>query len=282
MLIRYELDGRVHVGSLDGDSIQPLGTSLRQVLSTTGPEVDADAVRLDDVRLLAPADEDARIFCVAQNYAGHAREIDGTGTPPSPVIFLKPHSSLIGLGQSIALPPVTSFLDYEAEMAIVVGGSGARLNPREAAALIAGVACFNDVTARDLQPIEIGGKEIIDWFSAKSLDGSSPMGPGIVLTDELEGDPDDLRLRCWHNDELVQDDRTSSMAVSSVELLSFISHRVALRAGDVIATGTPAGVGKGRGISLEDGDRIRMDLEGVGVLDNVVRAVVPDARLTAT
>lgn len=276
MLVRYEINDRVHAGRLAGDHIQPLGSSLRKILAAGGlGEAAADAVPLADVRLLPPADEDARIFCVAQNYQGHAREIDGTGTPPSPVIFLKPHSALVGAEHTIALPPVTGFLDYEAEMAIVAGGSGARLTPRQAEGLIAGITCLNDVTGRDLQPIEIGGKEIIDWFSAKSLDATSPMGPGIVLTSDLEGDLTDLRLRCWHNDRLVQDDRTSSMAVSPAELLAFISHRVAIRPGDVIATGTPAGVGKARGVSLVDGDRVRIELEGVGTIENVVRAVVP-------
>lgn len=276
MLVRYEINDQVHAGRLVDDHIQPLGLSMREALSAEGSaRAAADVVPLADVRLLAPADEDARIFCVAQNYQGHAREIDGTGTPPSPVIFLKPHSALVGPGQSISLAPVTGFLDYEAEMAVVAGGSGARLTPQQAEGLIAGVACLNDVTGRDLQPIEIGGKEIIDWFSAKSLDATSPMGPGIVLTGELEGDLNDLLLRCWHNDELVQDDRTSSMAVSPAELLAFISHRVAIRPGDVIATGTPAGVGKARGVSLADGDRVRIELEGVGAIENRVRAVVP-------
>lgn len=275
MLVRYEINGQVRVGRVVDGHVVALGSSMRDVLSGEAPPPTAEAVPLADVRLLAPADEDARIFCVAQNYLGHAREIDGTETPPSPVIFLKPHSALVGPAQSIALPPVTGFLDYEAEMAIVAGGAGARLTPREAEGLIAGVACLNDVTGRDLQPIEIGGKEIIDWFSAKSLDATSPMGPGIVLTRELDGDLNDLRLRSWHNDELVQDDRTSSMAVTPAELLAFISHRVAIRPGDVIATGTPAGVGKARGVSLAEGDRVRIQLEGVGSMENVVRAVVP-------
>jgi 2-keto-4-pentenoate hydratase/2-oxohepta-3-ene-1,7-dioic acid hydratase in catechol pathway len=225
------------------------------------------------VTLLAPVDQAARVFAVAQNYPAHAQEVAGTGSPPSPVIFLKPASALVGADESIELSPVTDFLDYEAEVAVVVGRAGHRLDEDEAQGVVFGVTCFNDVSARDLQPAVLGGKEIVDWFSAKSLERSSPIGPWIVSLDQLDGELSDLGLRCRLNGELMQDDRTSSMVSSVPRLLSFISHRVALRPGDVLATGTPGGVGRARGIKLADGDVVEVEVDGVGTLRNTVRAV---------
>jgi acylpyruvate hydrolase len=136
------------------------------------------------------------------------------------------------------------------------------------------VTCFNDVTGRDLQAAMLGGKELIDWFSAKSLDASSPIGPWIVSREGLGGSLDDLGIRCRVNGQTVQDDRTSSMVRSAAELISFISQRVALQPGDVLATGTPGGVGRARGVRLKDGDEVEVEIERIGSLANRVRAVV--------
>jgi 2-keto-4-pentenoate hydratase/2-oxohepta-3-ene-1,7-dioic acid hydratase in catechol pathway len=211
------------------------------------------------------------VFAVAQNYTAHAREVSGTEAPPAPIVFLKPLSALVGAGEPIALPPVTSFLDYEAELAVVIGREARRVGPERAADAVFGATCFNDVTGRDLQSAILGGKEQIDWFSAKSLDGSSPVGPWIVSREELPSEVDDLRVQCRVNGETVQDDRTSSMVRSVPQLISFISHRVALLPGDLIATGTPGGVGRARGVNLRDGDQVEVEIEGIGTLSNRVR-----------
>jgi acylpyruvate hydrolase len=269
-LARFIVDGTTSLGVVEGSAVRRLGDEYRSIaqalLSLTTAEQSASAsapIPLEEVTLLPPVDETARVFAVAQNYPAHAQEVSGTEAPPAPVIFLK----------SIELPPITDFLDYEAEVAVVVGRTGARLDEEEAGGLVFGVTCFNDVSARDLQGAVLGGKELIDWFSAKSLDRSSPIGPWIVSLDQLDGEISDLGLRCRLNGQLVQDDRTSSAVSSAPRLLSFISHRVALRPGDVIATGTPGGVGRARGIKLADGDIVEVEVEGVGTLRNSVKAV---------
>jgi 2-keto-4-pentenoate hydratase/2-oxohepta-3-ene-1,7-dioic acid hydratase in catechol pathway len=279
-LVRYAHDGTTAVGVLQGDAVRRLGddypTVAQALQDPEGAERSAEGAEplpLSEATLLAPVDATARVFAVAQNYPAHAQEVSGTGSPPAPVVFLKPASALVGADEAIELPPVTDFLDYEAEVAVVVGKPGRRLDEADADAVVFGVTCFNDVSARDLQPAVLGGKEIIDWFSAKSLDRSSPIGPWTVSLGQLDGDPSDLGLRCRLNGELVQEDRTSSMVSSVARLLSFVSHRVALRPGDVIATGTPGGVGRARGIKLQDGDVVEVEVDGVGTLRNAVRRV---------
>lgn len=279
-LARFAYDGSDRFGLVNGDAVRQLGdeyTSMARALGDPqGAERSADAsqpVPLSEVTLLAPVDATSRVFAVAQNYPAHAQEVAGTGSPPSPVIFLKPASALVGADEAIELSPVTDFLDYEAEVAVVVGRAGHRLDEDEAEGVVFGATCFNDVSARDLQPAVLGGKEIVDWFSAKSLERSSPIGPWIVSLDQLEGELSDLGLRCRLNGEVMQEDSTSSMVSSVPRLLSFVSHRVALRPGDVLATGTPGGVGRARGIKLADGDVVEVEVDGVGTLRNTVRAV---------
>jgi acylpyruvate hydrolase len=277
-LVRYGWNRAVTAGVLEGDYVRPftgehsaLGVALSDLdraIANAGPRQ-----ALEDVTLAAPIGLASRVFCVAQNYGAHAQEVSGTDSPPSPIMFMKPSSALIGPGDDIELSRVTTFLDYEGEMAVVIGSSASRVAEAEALDAVYGVTCFNDVSARDLQNATLGGKEIFDWFSAKSLDRSTPIGPWIVSVDELPRELSDLAIQTRLNGEVVQDDRTSSMNASVAQLVSFVSHRVGLWPGDVIATGTPGGVGRARGINLADGDELEVELEGVGTLRNVVREV---------
>jgi 2-keto-4-pentenoate hydratase/2-oxohepta-3-ene-1,7-dioic acid hydratase in catechol pathway len=282
-LLRYELDGQRNVGVLDGGTVRPLGDdfqSLSHALAHPRAAMDSASkarLELSDVTLACPVEATARVFAVAQNYPNHAQEVSGTGAPPVPVVFIKPTSALVGPGESIELRAVTDFLDYEAEVAVVVGRAGVKLNEAEAGAIISGLTCFNDISARDLQRTKLGGQEIIDWFSAKCLDRSTPVGPWVVTIDELGEEVDDLGLRCWVNGSLVQNDRTSSMVAGIPKILSYISHRVSLLPGDVVATGTPAGVGYSRGVSLKDGDVVEVEVEGVGILRNTIAAAAPSS-----
>jgi acylpyruvate hydrolase len=180
------------------------------------------------------------------------------------VLFLKPVTALVGPDEDIALPPVTTFLDYEAELAVVIGHG----------ATVAAATCLNDGSARDLQPAELGGKPIIDRFSGKSLDRTGAIGPWLQLIDGA-GDVGDVAITCRVNGEVVQSDRTSSMVHSVEALMAFIGARVALRPGDVIATGTPGGVGAARGVSLQTGDVVDVEIDGVGRLVNTVKATTP-------
>jgi acylpyruvate hydrolase len=271
--------GEPALGVVDGDRLLPFAGIAAVGVAIADPDralADADearAVPLSEAALLPPVDAGTRVFAVAQNYPTHAQEISGTGAPPSPVMFLKTLSSLVGHEQPMELQPITSFFDYEAEVAVVIGGHGHRVDEAEAASLIAGVTALNDATGRDLQPGELGGNPLVDWFSAKCLERSSPMGPWVVHIDSLDGDLADLALTCRVNGEQVQHDTTASMAAGPARLASFVSQRVALRPGDVIATGTPGGVGKARGVALRDGDVVEVEVEGVGVLRNTVTAV---------
>jgi 2-keto-4-pentenoate hydratase/2-oxohepta-3-ene-1,7-dioic acid hydratase in catechol pathway len=277
-LVRFEHQGRPQLGIVE-DAVLPLDASVDSIAAALAdPErarAAADrrrAVALDQVTLLPPVDPTTRVFAVAQNYPSHAQEISGTGAPPQPVLFLKTLSSLVGHGQPMRRQRVTDFFDYEAEVAVVIGDHGHAVAEEEAERLVAGVTAFNDGTGRDLQPAVLGGKGLIDWFSAKCLDASSPIGPWVVPLKDLKGDLNDLSVSCRVNGVEVQRDTTASMVASVARLISFISHRVALRPGDVIATGTPGGVGKARGSRLMPGDVVEVDVEGVGTLRNRVEA----------
>jgi 2-keto-4-pentenoate hydratase/2-oxohepta-3-ene-1,7-dioic acid hydratase in catechol pathway len=277
-LLRFEEDSGPALGALVGGTIRlfaPHFQSIATVLQDPSGALDSASkkgLKLGEVTLLPPVEPSARIFAIAQNYPTHAKEVSGGQAPPAPVIFTKLHSSIVGPGEAILLPPITDFLDYEAEMAVIVGGQGANLSEQEADAIVAGVTCFNDVSARDLQWSTLGGREIVDWFSGKCLDQSSPIGPWIATIDDIK-DVNDLALRCRVNGELVQDDRTSSMVFNVSTILSYISHRVRLQPGDVVATGTPAGVGRYRGSKLESGDVVEVEVEGVGILRNQVQSI---------
>lgn len=275
-IVRFEHDSAVHLGVLIGEEVAIAGDGLSTVADACAQlhavRAAADRgrrVALASVRLLAPIDPDARVFAVAQNYRSHAQEVSGTDSPPKPVLFMKPTTALVGPSDPIELSPVTSFLDYEAELAVVVGRSGARMSPEQAAGCVAAATCFNDGSARDLQPAELGGKPVIDWFSGKSVDRSGAVGPWLTVCQDHR-ELANRAVRCEVNGELMQDDRTSSMVFSIPQLLSFISHRVALRPGDVLATGTPGGVGAARGRALQDGDTVALEIEGVGRLENRV------------
>lgn len=275
-VIKFEYKGGTKIGYADeqgvfafGDDVASIGQAMSD-LEKASADATLVSASIEDVSLLAPIDDDARVFAVAQNYTPHAKEVSGTAAPPSPIIFLKTVSSLVGPTEDISPPGITKFLDYEAEMALVIGSSGAEIAAESALDHIAGVTCFNDVTGRDLQPAKFGDGTIIDWFSAKCLEKSSPIGPWIVPTKELDGEVDALRVSCRVNGETVQEDLTSNMVNSCSDLIEFISHRVALKPGDVIATGTPGGVGKARGVRLETGDVVEVSVEGVGNLANRV------------
>ncbi|MGB2712061.1 MAG: fumarylacetoacetate hydrolase family protein [Conexibacter sp.] len=212
-----------------------------------------------------------KIVGVGLNYRDHAAEV-GEPVPASPMLFSKPSSSVIGPGEPIVVDPaVTSFADWEVELAVIVGRPLLRATPDEAQAAIFGYTVANDVTARDIQQAE--GQ----WSRAKSLHTFCPLGPVVVTPDEL-GDPSDLALRTWLNGKLVQDSSTREMAVGVYDLLAFCSHSFLLEPGDVLLTGTPPGVGMSMTPPrpLRHGDLVECEVEGIGRLRNPV--VLLDAR----
>jgi 2-keto-4-pentenoate hydratase/2-oxohepta-3-ene-1,7-dioic acid hydratase in catechol pathway len=211
-----------------------------------------------DVRLFPPPLFTSKIVCVGRNYAEHAAELSNE-VPKEPLLFLKPSTSLIGAHDTIELPPQSSRVDHEAELAVVVGGSAGvrRLDRVAAAKAIFGYTVANDVTARDLQASD--GQ----WTRAKGFDTFCPLGPWI----ETELDVSDLEVRCEVNEEVRQLGSTKDMIFDPVSLVSYISHMMTLLPGDVILTGTPAGVS-----AIASGDVVSVRVQGIGELINPVRA----------
>jgi len=244
-IYRFAHNGTVSYGVADGTSIrrlkeeQPFGS-----LATTGR-----AFPMDDVEILCPVSP-GKIVGVGRNYLAHAHEL-GNEVPREPLLFLKPPSSVIGPGDEVFLPSISKQVDYEGELAIVVGTNCRDIDQDDWRDYVLGFTCANDVTARDLQ------KKDGQFTRAKGFDTFCPLGPCI----ETELDPSDLGIRTRRNGEVVQEGRTSLMIVPVGGLLAFISTIMTLDPGDVILTGTPAGVGP-----LSDGDEVEVEIEGIGTL----------------
>ncbi len=225
--------------------------------------------------LLAPVRWPRKVMCAGVNYRRHMREMGGEIPAGGwrPFFFLKaPTTTVIGPGDPIIIrSPEQARYDWEAELAVVIGTGGRDIAPAAALGHVAGYCVANDITARghhkrDAVPAEAF---LYDWFAAKSMDGSLPLGPGITPAFQVP-DPQDLRLRLWVNGELQQDESTANMVCTVAELIAAASKVATLEAGDVIATGTPSGVGAGRGLYLRPGNVVRTSIDGLGTLENTV------------
>ena len=205
------------------------------------------------MRLLAPV-LPSKVVAVGKNYAAHAAEF-GSEVPEEPIIFLKPSTSVSGPDDPIPYPDTSQRVDHEGELALVIGRLARKVSAEEASKYVLGYTCANDVTARDLQ-LKDG-----QWTRAKGFDGFCPLGPWI----ETELDAGDVAVECRVNGETRQAGRTSQLAFGPGELIEYVSRVMTLLPGDVIMTGTPAGVG-----ALEVGDRVEVEIEGIGVLENEV------------
>jgi 2-keto-4-pentenoate hydratase/2-oxohepta-3-ene-1,7-dioic acid hydratase in catechol pathway len=205
-----------------------------------------------------------KIVCVGLNYVDHAREVE-LELPERPLLFAKWPNAVIGDGEPIVIPPGVEQVDYEAELAAVVGARTKRVSVGDALDAIAGFTCLNDVSARTIQFAD--GQ----WTRAKSLDTFCPIGPRVVPRDAI-GDPQALRIACRVNGATVQDATTADMIFTVAEIVAFVSEAITLEPGDVIATGTPPGVAFGRPDPryLEPGDVVEVEIEGIGVLRNPV------------
>jgi 2-keto-4-pentenoate hydratase/2-oxohepta-3-ene-1,7-dioic acid hydratase in catechol pathway len=252
-IARYEFEGRVRYGLADPES-----GKVRELAGDPFEGVEATGVvrRLDEVHLLAPV-VPGKIVAVGLNYKDHAREM-GKEIPEEPLLFLKAPSALNDPGGEIVYTPQSQRVDYEAELAAVVGRAAKNVKAREAAAFILGYTCINDVTARDLQVKDV------QYTRAKGFDTFAPLGPWI----ETDLDPSAVPVRCLVNGEVRQDGNTREMGASVFRLVEFISSVMTLFPGDVIATGTPPGVG-----SLHVGDVVTVEVGGIGALTN--RVVAP-------
>ncbi|MCB9744847.1 MAG: fumarylacetoacetate hydrolase family protein [Alphaproteobacteria bacterium] len=246
--VRFQTaDGQILVGALDGDGVV--------ARSSHGPlgEPSLQRFSLAELRLLVPCTP-SKVVGVASNYRDHAKEM-GRALPTVPKIFVKPSTSVIGTLEPIEIPPDTVRVDHEAELGVVIGQTCRRCSPEDALGFVLGYTVVNDVTARDFQ------KQDGVFGRGKGFDSFCPIGPAIATG----LDPRDLAVRAWVDGELRQDGRTSDMVFDVPTLISFISRVMTLLPGDVIATGTPAGVGP-----LRPGQLVEVEVEGVGVLRNPV------------
>lgn len=207
-----------------------------------------------------------KIICVGLNYVDHAREVDQE-LPERPLLFAKWPNAVIGDSDAIVIPPGIDEVDYEAELAAVIGARVKGVSVENALEAVVGYACLNDVSARSIQFSD--GQ----WTRAKSLDTFCPIGPRVVPAADV-GDPQSLQITCRVNGETLQDGTTADMIFGVAELVAFISATITLEAGDVIATGTPPGVAMGRPVPryLAPGDTVEIEIERIGVLTNRVVA----------
>ncbi len=247
-VIRYRYNDRVAYGLLKGQDVwQVFGDVFGDFREG---EREAD---LEEVTLLSPV-LPSKIVGVGLNYRDHAEEV-GAEIPDEPLIFLKPSTAVIGPGDSIQYPRMTSRVDYEGELGVVIGKRARNVSPEVAGTYVFGYVCFNDVTARDLQSKD--GQ----WTRAKGFDTFAPLGPWI----ETELDPQRLKLQTFLNGEVRQSSSTENLIFDCYQLVSYISRVMALMPGDVIATGTPSGIGP-----MSVGDRVDVVIEGIGTLTNTV------------
>jgi 2-keto-4-pentenoate hydratase/2-oxohepta-3-ene-1,7-dioic acid hydratase in catechol pathway len=241
---------------------------LRGLDVDNAPVIEYDA-------LLPPLRWPRKVICAGVNYRKHMREMGGE-IPAGwrPFFFLKaPTTSVIGPRDPIVISdPARARYDWEAELAVVIGVRGKNIDPERAGFHAAAYSVCNDITARGYHRRDAAPADAFsyDWFAAKSLEGSLPLGPGLTPA-FLVPDPQDLRLRLWVNGELQQDESTADMVCPVAELIAAASEIVTLEPGDVIATGTPSGVGAARGLYLRGGDVVRVTIDGLGTLENTVK-----------
>lgn len=281
-LVSFETpDGVRQAGVWEGGRVAPLAAEMAALLADwdeRATEAAAVAASLLDggeaegarelagVRLLPPVPNPEKCLCVARNYAAHAAETNRE-LPPYPSIFLRVPRSLVAEGEPILVPPVSDQVDWEGELALVIGKPGRMIATADSYRHVAGYSIFNDVSIRDYQ------MHTPQFTAGKNFDGSGPFGPALVTADEL-ADPMDLMIRTIVNDEVVQEANSGEMVFGIRELIAYCSEFTTLQPGDVIATGTPAGVGVARKPPqfLRAGDVCSVEIEGLGTLTNPVVA----------
>ena len=232
----------------------------------------ARAIRVEDVQVGPPILRPSKILCIGFNYRAHAEEFE-IEAPEHPTLFAKFTNSLVGPREPVHLPEVSRQIDYEGELAVVIGQRCKDVAVEDALSVVAGFTVFNDITARDLQFVTS------QFTSGKALDGFAPMGPGLVSIDQVP-DPQALRIRTYLNGERMQDGSTDLMIFPVADLVARVSALMTLYPGDVIATGTPSGVGYKRTppVFLKAGDLIEVEIEGIGRIANpVIESIETDA-----
>ena len=286
-LVTYQSDGQTQLGALVGEKVISLNklfegngsscpadmisllsegsTGLERVAEALAAADTSGAIALEQVVLLPPVPKPGKVIALGRNYAAHAAE-GGSAPPDYPMIFHKTATSLLGAGGTIIIPPISDKIDYEAELAIIIGTECKAVSEEDALDYVAGYTIANDVSARDWQ------RRTTQFTAGKMLDTFGPLGPALVTKDEVP-DPGNLWIRTTLNDNIMQDGHTSMMIFSVPFLISYISQISTLEVGDVIMTGTPEGVGYARKppVWLKEGDVVTIEVEGLGALTNQVK-----------
>ena len=288
-LLNYKgADGRALPGILVGDNVVDLGAagivgSTYELLQNWDEnherltELATNAagkgsLPLNEAKLLAPIMYPPVVYNAAANYVDHQKEMSGgkqlVKEDTHPYFFLKAGPQcIIGPGEDIRLPAVSDFIDWEAELAVVIGKEARNIAAEKALDYVAGYTIFNDLSARDMKPV--GRTFNVHWFAHKNFDGSGPMGPWMVPASDIK-DPHDVDIKLWVNEELKQDSNSKYLFFNINEQIEYISARMTMRPGDVIATGTPSGVGAPYGGRLKPGDTVKIEIGGIGTLVNPV------------
>jgi 2-keto-4-pentenoate hydratase/2-oxohepta-3-ene-1,7-dioic acid hydratase in catechol pathway len=285
---KYKCNRQVGIVNIEKKTVQPFaldsgytyfgGQIILDILADNAPLPPLGVeIPFNEISLEAPLPHPRRnIFCVGKNYLDHVKEVaqsglgsasnnSSTDAPEYPIIFTKVPESVIACGATIERHHgLTDKLDYEAELAVIIGRGGRNIAPEEALKHVWGYTIINDVSARDLQ------KQHAQWHIAKSLDTFCPMGPWMVSKDEI--DSNDTQISCWVNGELRQNSSTAQMIFSIAQIIASLSAGITLYPGDIIATGTPSGVGMGFTPPrfLQSGDVVKIEIKGIGILENTV------------
>jgi 2-keto-4-pentenoate hydratase/2-oxohepta-3-ene-1,7-dioic acid hydratase in catechol pathway len=281
-LMRFETGGEASVGVVRGDEVYPLadlladgprtmqgvieaGADYLKELGAAAAAASGSGLALDSVRALVPVERPGKVVCLGLNYADHAKE-GGHDLPEYPSLFMRTATSLIAHDEPIVRPRCSEKLDYEAELMIVVGKRCRHLDESNALDPIFGYTLFNDGSIRDYQ------RKTAQWTAGKNFDGTGPTGPWIVTADELPPGAKGLRIASMLGDRVLQDSNTSHMIFDVARTMCILTEIMTLEPGDLIATGTPEGVGHPRNppLWLKPGDRISVEIENIGRLSNPV------------
>jgi len=265
--------GVIDLSLVDATAPVDLGTVIKNgrlaELSAIPTESDGTAHhQLEDLNLRVPVTAPGKILCLGLNYMDHIAE--GPFEKQSfPAIFMRSPTSLVAAGKPILAPKMSNTMDYEAELAVIIGQKCKHLTSRNALDVIAGYSCFNDGSVREYQ------RHTIQWTMGKNFDQTAPFGPLLVTPDELPAAADGLRIECRLNGQTVQSSTTDMMIFKVVETLVYITEAMTLEAGDIVVMGTPSGVGHGRTppLWMRDGDVVEVEIEKIGLLSNPVKAI---------
>lgn len=255
------------------ESIELAKEAVAYVLENEGSFKHKLVFAYDDVKVEAPVQAPGKIICVGHNYREHILEM-GRQIPEHPVIFAKYANTIIGPQDDIPFFPISEQLDYEAEFTFVIGKQARNVSEDEALNYVAGYTIVNDVTYRDIQ------RRTLQWLQGKTVEGTAPMGPWLVTSDEIT-DPSGLEMVLTVNGEERQRTNTANQVFTTQKLVSFLSELMTLEPGDVILTGTPGGVGVARDpqVWLKDGDVVKIEIDQIGTLENKVSAVKVGAKV---